>query len=229
MKDKFSTLEKSLYYILGLMVPLSLAAVFHYAPRERTMGNVQRIFYYHVGSAWVGFLAFFVVFLASIMYLRRQKSSWHRLALASAEIGVIFTTIVLGSGMLWGRSAWNTWWTWDPRLTTSLILWLMYLGYLFLRVALKGEESEKQQRLAAVFGIIAFVNVPLVFLSIRWWRTIHPVVIGGGGGGLSPRMVQVLILSVLTISLLYLQLLLLRYRQLDQQDRLKRLQNLLRR
>lgn len=229
MLDSFKKIEKYLFYLLIIMIPLSILAIFHYAPEERVMGDVQRIFYYHVGSAWVGFFAFFIVFIASILYLRKKVTDYNQIALASAEIGVVFTTIVLSTGMLWGRSAWNTWWTWDPRLTTSLILWLMYLGYLFLRLALQGEENEKQQRLAAVFGIIAFVNVPLVFFSIRWWRTIHPVIIEVGGTGLSPRMVQVLIFSVLTISLLYLQLILLRIKQLKNKSRLERIQNILRR
>ncbi len=229
MLDSLKKLEKYLFYLLGAIIPLSIIAIFHYAPEERVMGDVQRIFYYHVGSAWVGFFAFFIVFIASILYLRKKETGYHRIALASAEIGVVFTTIVLGTGMLWGRSAWNTWWTWDPRLTTSLILWLMYLGYLFLRLALQGEEHDKQQRLAAVFGIIAFVNVPLVFFSIRWWRTIHPVVIEVGGTGLSPRMIQVLIFSVLAITLLYLQLISIRIKQLKNKERLEKIQNTLRR
>jgi len=222
-------MEKYLLYILAGLVPLSLIAVFGYAPRERVMGDVQRIFYYHVGAAWVGFFAFFIVFVASIQYLRSENSYWTRLARASAEIGVIFTTFVLLSGMLWARPTWNTWWTWDPRLTTSLILWLMYLAYLFLSQTLKAEEKSSQNRLAAIFGIIAFVNVPLVFMSIRWWRTIHPVVIEIGGTGLSPRMIQVLIFSVITISLLYYQLLLMRLKQLNNESRLKQLVNRLRR
>ncbi|MFW5993933.1 MAG: cytochrome c biogenesis protein [Halanaerobiaceae bacterium] len=229
MPNLFKQLEKYLFYLLGIIIPISILAIFQYAPKERVMGNVQRIFYYHVSSAWVGFLAFFVVFIASIFYLRQKNTGYHRTALASAEIGVLFTTIVLATGMLWGRSAWNTWWTWDPRLTTSLILWLMYLGYLFLRLALQGEEDEKQQRLSAVFGIIAFVNVPLVFFSIRWWRTIHPVVIDVGSTGLSPEMIRVLIFSVLTISLLYLQLILLRIKQLKNKSRIEKVQNILRR
>lgn len=229
MPDLLIKLEKYLFYILGIIIPVSILAIFHYAPEEKVMGDVQRIFYYHVGSAWVGFFAFLIVFTASILYLYRKKTDYHRIALASAEIGVVFTTIVLLTGMLWGRSAWNTWWTWDPRLTTSLILWLMYLGYLFLQLALQGEENEKQQRLTAVFGIIAFVNVPLVFFSIRWWRTIHPVVIDIGSTGLSTEMIQVLIFSVLTITLLYLQLILLRITQLKNKSRLEKIQNTLRR
>lgn len=216
-------------YILAGLIPLSLIAVFVYAPQERVMGNVQRIFYYHVGSAWVGFFAFFIVFAASIQYLRTEDKYWSMLARASAEIGVIFTTFVLLSGMLWARPTWNTWWTWDPRLTTSLVLWLMYLAYLFLSQTLKGEEKSSQSRLAAIFGIIAFVNVPLVFMSIRWWRTIHPVVIEIGGTGLSPRMIQVLIFSLITISLLYYQLLLMRLKQLNNEIRVKHLVNRLRR
>ncbi len=177
------------------------------------MGEVQRIFYLHVASAWVGFFAFFVVFLSSILYLRRRKVKWHFTARASAEIGVIFTTFVLGSGMLWARAAWRTWWVWDARLTTTLIMWFIYVGYLFLHVVTRN-EGENKQKLTSIYGIIAFINVPLVFMSIRWWRTMHPVVIDMDGGGLAPRMLHVLIYSLLTLTFLYFFLLKYRKRQL---------------
>jgi len=229
IKKVFSYFNYYLPSILLVLIPFSLLAIFFYAPEERVMGDVQRIFYYHVSSAWVGFLAFFVVFLASIIYLQNSKSYWSRLARASAEIGVLFTTFVLISGMFWGREAWNTWWTWDPRLTTSLVLWLMYLAYLFLSHTITGTGNDGQNKLTAIFGIIAFVNVPLVFMSIRWWRTIHPVVIEIDGSGLTPRMVQVLLLSLLTISLLYYQLLRLRLQQLENKNKLRQAINKLRR
>ncbi len=206
------------------MMPLAIVMIFIYAPRERVMGDVQRIFYFHVASAWTGFFAFFIVFAASILFLRSRKNLYHLTARASAEIGVIFTTFVLVSGMLWARAAWNTWWTWDARLTTTLIMWFIYLGYLFLISAAGGGEKSLR-RLAAVYGVVAFVNVPLVFMSIRWWRTMHPVVIDMEGGGLTSRMIVVLVYSLITLTLLYFSLLGYRRRQLEQREELNRLRS----
>ncbi len=208
-----SRIEKFFYYLLVILMAFLPLVIFVYAPREKVMGDVQRIFYLHVSSAWVGFFAFFVVFVSGIFYLRRRQPEWHFIARASAEIGVFFTTYVLGSGMLWARAAWRTWWVWDARLTTTLIMWFIYLGYLFLHLVTR-DKSENQQKLTAIYGIIAFINVPLVFMSIRWWRTMHPVVIDMEGGGLSPRMVQVLIYSLVTLTFLYFYLLFYRRNQL---------------
>ncbi len=184
------------------------------------MGEVQRIFYFHVSAAWVGFFAFFVVFLGGIFYLRSREIRWQITARASAEIGVIFSTFVLGSGMFWGRAAWNVWWTWDPRLTTTLIMWFIYIGYLFLDFA-GGRQAKSRQTLTAIYGILAFINIPLVFMSIRWWRTLHPAVIGGNGGGLTPRMIHTLIFTLIVFSLLYFVLMSIRRRQLFLQERIE--------
>ena len=195
---------------LGIAVALYFA--FLYAPTERTMGDVQRIFYFHVASAWNAFLGFFVVFVASILYLATKNIRYDVVAASSAEIGVLFTTLVLLTGPLWARPVWNTYWTWDPRLTTTLILWLIYVAYLMLR-AYAGEE-EKTARFAAVFGIVGFVDVPIVYLSIRLWRTLHPKpVIGGGqGSGLHPAMLTTLFVSLAAFALLYVALLRVRTR-----------------
>jgi heme exporter protein C len=184
-------------------VGVAIAMVFLYAPIEKVMGPVQKIFYFHVAAAWVGLiLAFGVVFVASIAYLKTRKRSWDILAHASAEIGVIFTTIVLVTGPIWGKAAWNTYWTWDPRLTTTLVLWFIYIAYLVLRGSSEG--SEKKARFAAVFGIIGFVDVPLVFMSIHWWRTIHPVLITANKINMTPEMIQTMIVSVVAFTFLYL-------------------------
>lgn len=156
---------------LGIAVALAMA--FLVAPTERIMGDVQRIFYFHVGAAWNGMIAFTVSFVASIAYLRRRRTVWDRLALASAEVGVLFTTIVLITGPFWARPVWGVWWTWDPRLTTTLIMWFIYVGYLLIR---SSAEGPAQARLAAVFGVAGYVNVPLVYVSTRIWRTIHPTI-----------------------------------------------------
>jgi heme exporter protein C len=207
--------ERCLKWAFWLLIPLYICGVaalwgaFLHAPTEREMGEVQRIFYFHVGSAWTAFFAFFIVFLGGVFYLVRRNLFWDELAAASAEVGVIFTTIVLTTGPIWARPIWNTWWPWgDPRVTTTLVLWLIYVAYLILRSTLP--EAEKRARFAAVFGIIGFIDVPIVWLSIRWWRTIHPVVITSSGAGLEPEMVQALMIAVLMFTVLYLTLLFVR-------------------
>ena len=135
----------------------ALYMALRYAPPERVMGNVHRIFYFHVAAAWVGFLAFALVFVASLAYLRRPQARWDRLAAAAAELGVLFTTITLVMGSLWARAVWGVWWTWDPKLTTTLILWFLYVGYLLIRAAV--DEPASRGRYAAVLGIAGFLNV----------------------------------------------------------------------
>ena len=135
-------------------------------------GLLQRIFYFHVPSAWVAYLAFAIVFVSSIAYLRTGARRWDLFAHASAEIGVVFTTIVLVTGPIWARPVWGTWWQWDARLTSTLLLWLSYVGYLLLRGLI--EDPSRGGRAAAVVGIAAFAEVPIVHFSVYWWRTLHP-------------------------------------------------------
>lgn len=194
---------------LYVLIVAALYGAFLYAPRERVMGEVQRIFYFHLGSAWNCFLAFFAVALAGVLYLVTRNEFWDHVAAASAEIGIVFATIVLATGSIWARPIWNTWWPWgDPRVTTMLVLWLIYVAYLILRSSLP--DGEKKFKLCAVFGIIGFLDVPIVWMSIRWWRTIHPVVIASSGGGLAPKMVHALMIAVPAFTVLYLTALLLR-------------------
>ncbi len=184
----------------------ALGMVFLYAPREATMGDVQRIFYFHVSSAWVGFFAFFVTFLAGILYLVRGERRWDILALSSVEVGLTFIAMAVITGSLWARPVWGTYWTWEPRLTISAVQLLIYVAYGMLRRAVEG--AERQARFAAVYGIVAFVTVPLSWFAIRWWRTIHPDILTGGGGmALTPRMVQTLLVSLAAFTLLYVTLL----------------------
>jgi heme exporter protein C len=200
-------------YLLGAALFLSmiidLYLIFMFAPEERVMGQVQRIFYFHVPSAWVAFLAFFVVFIASIGYLWKKERKYDTVAFTSAEIGVIFATLVLVTGPIWARPVWNTWWEWSPRLTLFLVLWFIYVAYLMLRNFVEGEE--RSARFAAVFGIVGFIDVPIVYVSIRLWRDIHPTpVIGGGAGsGLHPDMKLTFFFSLFTFTLLYLFLIIL--------------------
>jgi heme exporter protein C len=190
-----------------LTMLVALWGAFLYAPKESTMGDVQRIFYFHVASWWVAFIAFTVTFAASIGYLWKGRRRFDQVSLASTEIGVLFTTIGLVTGPIWAKYAWGIYWTWDPRLTTALVLWLMYVGYLMLRRYVP--EEEKRAKLSAVVAIIAYIDVPVVFLAIRLWRTQHPqpVLLGGESSGLHPQMFQALMMALTAFLFLYLWLL----------------------
>lgn len=199
----------------------ALLLVFVVAPREAVMGDVQRIFYFHVPAAWVGYLALFVSFAASVLYLMRRQSRWDRLALCSAEIGLVFITQGIITGSFWAKATWGVWWTWEPRLTTSAVLWAIYASYLTLRRAL--EDPDRRARVAAVYGILGFVAVPINFMAIRWWRTVHPLVFEGSGSNLSPAMLRVLVFSVVAFTLFYVTVLLFRLRLEWAQDQVERL------
>jgi heme exporter protein C len=199
-------------FVLGGLTAVLLAsalyAAFIIAPPEMEMGDVQRIFYFHVSSAWTAFLAFFVVLASSIAYLRTRKAKWDIVANSAAEIGIVFTTLTLLSGSIWARSAWGTWWTWEPRLTTTLMLWLIYVAYLLLREM--AEEPDRRAVFSAVFGIAAFADVPIVFMSVRWWRSLHPAVITQEGFNMDSQMLPALFLSLAAFTALFAFLLILR-------------------
>ncbi|MFQ5739452.1 MAG: cytochrome c biogenesis protein [Acidobacteriota bacterium] len=194
---------------LWLLVAAALYGAFLYAPTERVMGEVQRIFYFHLGSALNSFLAFFAVFVGGIAYLISKKPVWDAFAAASAEAGIVLTLIVLTTGPIWAKPVWNTWFPWgDPRVMTELVLLLIYMAYMILRSSLP--EGEKKYQFAAVFGIIGFVDVPIVWFSIRWWRTIHPVVMTSQGAALEPEMKTALWVSLVAHVVLLVVLVLLR-------------------
>ncbi|HDN80591.1 MAG TPA: cytochrome C assembly protein [Chloroflexi bacterium] len=199
-----------LILLSALAIIGGLYMAFLFAPTEATMGDVQRIFYFHVPSAWVGFFAFFVTFIASIAYLWKGDLKWDRLAISSVEIGVAFMTMAIITGSIWARPVWNTWWTWDPRLTLSAVVWLIYIAYIMLRAAV--ENPARRARFAAVFGIAGFASVPLDFFAIRWWRTIHPVIFESKGFHLSPRMLMTMLFCLAAFTLLYFVLLIQRLR-----------------
>jgi heme exporter protein C len=182
----------------ALLAALALALV--YAPPEATMGNAYRIMFYHIGAAWNALLGFLVTFVASLAYLRRGDPAWDRLAFASAEVGVFFTSVTLVSGSIWGRAVWLTWWTWEPRLTTTLLLWFIYVFYLLLRGSAEGDAA--RMRLSAVVAVVGFVDEPVVYLSVFWWRGLHPMHVQ-----LAHRMVVALAVSVAAFTLFYLYLL----------------------
>ncbi|MGO9124543.1 MAG: cytochrome c biogenesis protein [Terriglobales bacterium] len=167
------------------------------APTEQTMGDVQRIFYCHVPSAWTAFCLFFVNLAASIAYLVRRSPKADALALASAEVGVVFCTVVLVTGPIWARPVWGIWWTWDLRLTLTLVLWLIYVSYLMLR---RFSSSGQTPLLAAVLAVLGALDVPLVYFSIWFFRTQHPQPVIGGGGSIDPRMLHVFFVNLIAFS-----------------------------
>lgn len=169
------------------------------------MGHVQRIFYFHMGTVWVATIAFIIVFIGSIQYLRKQSRFWDILAYSSAEIGVLFISLTIITGSIWAKPVWGTWWTWDPQLTTTFILWILYVVYMILRST--AGNDERRARFAAVFGIIAFLDLPLVYVSARLMRGISPVVFGPGGGGIDPKMMIALTVTLIAFTLLFILLL----------------------
>jgi heme exporter protein C len=178
--------------VTALLLSFGLYEALIAAPTERTMGDVQRIFYYHVPSAWTAFLLFLINFVASVTYLIRRNAKADILALVSAEVGVVFCTVVLVTGPIWARPVWGIWWTWDLRLTLTLVLWLIYVSYLMLR---RFSTSSQTPVLAAVLAIFGALDVPLVYFSIWFFRTQHPSPVIGDGGSLDPRMLHVLLIN----------------------------------
>jgi len=167
------------------------------APTERTMGDVQRIFYYHVPSAWTAGVLFFVNFLASITYLIWRNNKADALAVASAEVGVVFCTVVLVTGPIWAKPVWGIWWTWDLRLTLTLVLWLIYVSYLLLR---RFSTSGQTPEIAAVLAIFGTLDIPLVYFSIWFFRTQHPQPVIGGGGSIDPRMLHAFLVNLIAFT-----------------------------
>ena len=192
----------------GVVMLLALYMVFVAVPTDSTMGIVQRIFYFHVPLAIMSFLAFGTVAVASVLFLWRGGRAWDRLAHVAAEVGLVFCSLVLITGPIWAKPIWGTWWTWDARLTTTLILWLIYAAYLMIRsVSASGEQGA---RYAAILGIVGAIDIPIINRSVYWWRTIHPAVLvtRQGGSGLSdPSMQATLTVCFIAFFLLFCWLL----------------------
>jgi heme exporter protein C len=197
--------------ITGIMVAAAAGLVFIYAPVEVMMGAVQKVFYFHVATAWVGALGFLVAAIAGIIYLRKGDSIWDITGYSAIEISLVFflTAIIMGS--IWARPVWNTWWTWEPRLTTAAIVEIIYAAYLLLRQGV--DEPERKARFSAIYAIFGFISVPMTFLSIRLLRTIHPVVIGSaeaasqGGFNMDSEMKLVFFFSLAAFSFFFADLL----------------------
>jgi heme exporter protein C len=192
---------------IGVALLLSVAAycALFVAPNEATMGLIQRIFYFHVPFGWSAFVAFAISFVSSIAYLRSRAPKWDWLAVSSAEVGVPFVTVMLVTGPIWAHPVWGIWWTWDARLTSTFVLWVLYVCYLLLRTLI--DEPERRAVVSAVFNIFAAFDIPLVYFSIWFFRTQHPQPVIGAGGSLDPRMLDVLLLCwAATLALLALLL-----------------------
>lgn len=212
--------NRILLLISALLMLAALYMVFIFVPTDAETGVIQRIFYFHVPLAWVAFVAFFIVFGASIMYLWKRDKKWDFIASSSAEVGLVFTTLFLITGSIWAKPVWGVWWTWDSRLTSSLILWLIYLAYFIVRSYIS--EEQRRARFAAVVGIIGFIDVPIIAMAITLWRTQHPGPIIFEGG-LVTEMVWTLLVSIAAYTALYLLLFKQRFLMKQDEDALNRL------
>ncbi len=220
-----SIIDKAFLIVLLLAFLTSLYLIFNWVPQIKASNSAeqiaQKIFYFHVPSAWLGFLACFIVFVASVVYLWTRKRQFELIAVASAEIGILFITLVLITGPIWAKPVWGIWWTWDARLTSSLILWLIYVAFLMLRRYLP--DGSKRANLTAVVGIIGFIDVPIVYYSIRWWETQHPkAVIASSDGSLAAPMFFTFMFTLATFTLLYVYLMKKRYQLLKLEDTLNK-------
>ncbi len=213
-----------------ITVLLLLAAtymVFFYAPQEAVMGDVQRVFYFHVAAGWVGMLGFIGAAVSGIIYLVKKDRKWDIVGLAAVEIGIAFIFINIVTGSIWARPIWNTWWTWDPRLTTATVMLLIYLAYLMLRQGI--EDPDRRARFGAVYAIIGSLSVPLTYFSARIFRTIHPVVIGSGDPtatgsfDMTPLMTQTFMFSLFTFTFIFIDLFWHRIRLGQKSDQVEQL------
>lgn len=209
MKTKPTALKAlDIVSLILLVVAAYLALVF--APTERVMGDVQRVFYFHVAAAWVGLLGFVAAGVTGIIYLRTQNLKWDLVEQAAVEISLVFFFIAIVMGSIWARPIWNTWWTWDPRLTSASIVELIYLAYLMLRQGI--EDPDRRARFGAVYTLVGAVSVPITFVSIRLFRTIHPVVIGSqsanaqGGFSMTSDMKLAFFFSLFTFTIIFIDL-----------------------
>jgi heme exporter protein C len=195
---------------IGLLVTAGFALAV--VPADADQGDVQRLMYVHVPAAWVAFLSFGVVFLASVAYLKTGRIHWDRIAVSSAEIGVMFCALTIVLGSLWGRPVWGTWWTWDPRLTTTALLLLIYAGYLSLRKV--ADSPARRARWSAVVGVVGFIDVPIVHMSVVWWRSLHQqaTVLRPGAPTIAGSMLATLLLAFLVFNVTYAYLMALRLR-----------------
>ncbi len=219
MKRSLALPMSILLLATALLMTVALYLIFLDAPEERVMGAVQKIFYFHVPIAAITFLSVFVLLSGAIGYLWTRRAVWDHLSIASAEVGLLFCSLVLITGPIWAKPAWGVWWTWEAKLTTTLILWLLLAGILLSRAY--ASTPEQGARVAAVLGVVAALDVPIVYKAVDWWRGQHPIVFGPGRENpLAPGMGRALGVSMLAFLLLYAVLVVARMRLADQEDRL---------
>jgi heme exporter protein C len=214
----------SFFAATAVLMPLALYAIFLNAPEERVMGAVQKIFYFHVPIAAVTFTSVLVLLAGAAGYLWTRRAGWDHLSIASAEVGLVFCTLVLITGPIWAKPAWGVWWTWEAKITTTLILWLLLAGILLSRAY--ASTPEQGARVASVLGVVAALDVPIVYKAVDWWRGQHPIVFGAGKTNpLAPGMGAALALSMLVFFLLYALLVAARMRVAALEDRLAALED----
>src|SRR5512138_2954723 len=211
--------------IAVLSISTYLALIF--APTELVMGDVQRVFYFHIGTAWTALLGFILAALFSVVYLINKDLKWDRLQVAAIEVSLVFFLITIVLGSIWARPAWNTWWTWDPRLTTAAVTELIYIAYFMLRQGI--DDPEKRARFGAVYALVGGLSAPITFFAIRLFRTIHPVVIGGtnpaatGGFGMTDKMLVAFFFALFTFTIIFIDLFWNRIRLGDLQNKVDQL------
>lgn len=209
--DRLGRVAQALGAATGLAMLAMLYMALIYAPTELTQGPAQRIFYPHIGSAFITYVAYGVTCIASVAYLWRRSETWDMVARSSAEVGLLLNTILLASGAIWGKAIWGTWWSWDARLTSTLILWFIYAGYLMLRAY--GGDTPQIARSAAVVGIIGCLDIPIINQSVRWWRTLHPApIVVRESPALPTTMLQAMFVAIAAFLLLYAYLTVQRFR-----------------
>lgn len=214
-----------LFIVAALLIAGAFAMVLLYAPPEQTMGLVQKVFYFHMACAWIGMLSFLVAAVSGILYLSKKELRWDRFEASAVEIGLIFILVANFSGMIWAKAAWNTWWTWDPRLTTTTIMGFTYVAYLLLRRGM--DDPAKRAQFGAIYALIGFITVPMTFFSARYLRTIHPILFGTGAEkmALTPKMLHTMGFSLVAFTVLFVALLLYRERLMATEEELLALES----
>lgn len=209
MQAKSTTL-KTLDIVSILLLAVSAYLALVYAPEEATMGQVQRVFYFHIATAWVGMLGFIAAAVAGVVYLVKQDPKWDIVEVAAVEVSLVFFLITIVLGSIWARPIWNTWWTWDPRLTTAAITELIYIAYFMLRAGI--EDPDRRARFGAVYTLVGSISVPITFFAIRLFRTIHPVVIGSsdpsaqGTFAMTPPMLVAFFFALFAFTVIFIDL-----------------------
>jgi heme exporter protein C len=224
MRRSYDVFMAILLPVTAILMAFALYLIFLNAPEEKVMGAVQKIFYFHVPIAAVTFLSVFVLLAGATGYLWTRRAGWDHLSVASAEVGLLFCTLVLITGPIWAKPAWGVWWTWEAKLTTTLILWLLLAGILLSRAY--ASSPEQGARVASVLGVVAALDVPIVYKAVDWWRGQHPIVFGAGKTNpLAPGMLEALLVSMLVFALLYTLLVAARMRLAELHDRVAALED----